>query len=89
VLLQKLLADRFHLAVHNETRELPTFELTSARRDRSLGPRLLPSDFDCAAYAAAPHAPPDPARTPNCATRINAGALSGKAMSMTQLAASR
>jgi uncharacterized protein (TIGR03435 family) len=88
VFLQTLLADRFHLAVHQETRDRPTFTLVLARSDRKLGPQLIPSDFDCAAYAAAPHAPPDPARTPNCATRINIGALSGKAIPMTQLATS-
>lgn len=88
ILLQTLLADRFHLVVHKETREMPTFALVPARGDRKLGPQLTQSDFDCAAYAAAPHAPPDPARTPNCATRINPGALSGKAITMAQLATS-
>jgi uncharacterized protein (TIGR03435 family) len=74
--------------VHNETRELPTFALVVARNDAKPGPQLIKSDFDCAAYAAAPHALPDPGRTPNCGTRINFGSMSGKAIPMSQVAAS-
>ena len=87
-LLRVLLQDRFKLAVHNETRELPTFALVLARKDGKLGPQLIKSGFDCAAYRAGPHPPPEPGRTPNCATRIGMGALSGKAIAMTQLATS-
>jgi uncharacterized protein (TIGR03435 family) len=85
-LLRALLKDRFKLAVHNETRELPVFALVVARSDGKLGPQLSKSAFDCAAYQAGPHGPPEPGRTPNCATRIGPGALSGKAIPMTQLA---
>ena len=87
-LLRALLKDRFKLAVHDETREMPVFALVIARSDGRLGPQLNKSSFDCAAYMAGPHAPPDPGRTPNCATRIGLGSLSGKAIPMTQLAAS-
>ena len=87
-LLRVLLKDRFKLVVHNETRELAIFALVLARSDGKPGPQLTRSAFDCAAYRAGPHAPPEPGRTPNCATRINAGALSGKAIPMTQLATS-
>lgn len=88
IFLRTLLRDRFKIVVHNETRELPTFALVLARSDGKLGPKLIRSDFDCDAYRAAPHAPPEPGRTPDCATRINPGALSGKAINMAQLAAS-
>ncbi len=84
-LLQALLKGRFALAAHNETREMPILTLTLARKDGKLGPRLTPSDFDCAAWRAVAHALPEPGRTPNCATRIGPGALSGKAISMAQL----
>jgi len=87
-LLRALLKDRFKLAVHNETRELPIFALVLARSDGKLGPQLTKSAFDCAAWRAGPHPPPEPGRTPNCATRIGPGALSGKAIPMTQLATS-
>jgi uncharacterized protein (TIGR03435 family) len=88
VFLRALLADRFELAVHNETRQLPIFALVPARSDGRLGQHLTKSDFDCAAYMAAPHALPDAQRTPACGTRINIGMLSGKSIAMTQLATS-
>jgi uncharacterized protein (TIGR03435 family) len=87
-LLRTLLKDRFKLAAHNETRETPIFSLVVARSDGKLGPQLIKSDFDCAAYRASTHAPPEPGRTPNCATRINPGALYGKAIPMSMLATS-
>ena len=87
-LLQALLKDRFKLAVHNEKRELPIYALILARSDGRLGPQLSKSAFDCAAYMASPHGPPEAGHTPSCATRIGLGTLSGKAISMTQLATS-
>jgi uncharacterized protein (TIGR03435 family) len=49
LMLQALLADRFKLAVHGETRERPVFALVVARNDGRLGPGLLPSKVDCEA----------------------------------------
>jgi uncharacterized protein (TIGR03435 family) len=43
-MLQALLADRFKLAVHRETRQLPIFELLLARSDGALGPRMKQSE---------------------------------------------
>jgi len=86
--LQALLTDRFKLAIHNETRESPIFTLVLARSAGRLGPQLIKSDFDCAAYVASPHALPDPARTPPCGMRSNFGALSAKAIAIRQLATS-
>jgi bla regulator protein blaR1 len=88
VFLRALLKDRFKLVAHNETRDMPIFALVVARRDGKLGPQLTKSDFDCAAYRASTHAPPEPGRTPNCSTRINLGALNGKAILMSTLATS-
>lgn len=88
VLLQALLKERFKMTAHTETREQPVFALTVAKSDGKLGPKLSQSTFDCAAYFAAPHAPPEPGRTPNCATRIGLGTLFGKAIPMAQLATS-
>jgi bla regulator protein BlaR1 len=46
-MLRTLLADRFGLRVHEETREGPIYELVVDRADRKLGPRLLPPTEDC------------------------------------------
>ena len=46
-LLRSLLADRFKLNTHTETRELPLYELVLARSDGRLGPDLRPSKSDC------------------------------------------
>jgi uncharacterized protein (TIGR03435 family) len=46
-LLQGLLADRFALEVHTETREVPIYALVLARGDGRLGAKLTPSTDDC------------------------------------------
>jgi len=47
LLLRTLLADRFKLKTHTETRELPFYELVLARSDGRLGPDMKPSKSDC------------------------------------------
>src|SRR3954463_203404 len=46
-LLRSLLADRFKLKTHTESRELPMYDLVLARNDGRLGPELKPSTSDC------------------------------------------
>jgi uncharacterized protein (TIGR03435 family) len=46
-MVRTLLEDRFKLAVHDETRELPIYALTLARGNGRLGPKLVRSDVDC------------------------------------------
>jgi uncharacterized protein (TIGR03435 family) len=46
-LLRSLLADRFKLKAHTESRELPVYDLVLARSDGRLGPELKPSQSDC------------------------------------------
>ena len=47
-MLRTLLADRFTLKTHTETRELPIYDLVLARSDGRLGPDMRPSKSDCA-----------------------------------------
>jgi uncharacterized protein (TIGR03435 family) len=49
IALQRLLADRFSLAVRREMREMPVYALVLARADGRLGPQLKRSAIDCAA----------------------------------------
>jgi uncharacterized protein (TIGR03435 family) len=46
-MLKTLLADRFKLKVHTETRELPVYALVVARSDGQLGRTMTPSKDDC------------------------------------------
>jgi uncharacterized protein (TIGR03435 family) len=50
LMVQALLAERFKLQTHAETRQGPAYALMLARRDGRLGPRLKPTTVDCAAY---------------------------------------
>ena len=49
LMMQRLLAERFGLVVHTESREIPVYALTLARRDGQLGPNITPADRDCVA----------------------------------------
>jgi len=51
-MLQSLLADRFKLVAHRETRELPIFALVMARSDGRPGEQLRRSSTDCASVFA-------------------------------------
>jgi uncharacterized protein (TIGR03435 family) len=96
-MLQSLLADRFKLVAHRETRELPIFALVPARSDRKLGENLRPASTDCAAMLAerARAGQPGPAMAgdrPTCgmvvspwSIRIGAGPVSQLAMVLTQM----
>ena len=57
-MLRTLLADRFKLKTHVESREAPIYALVLARADGRLGPDIKPSTTDCAGQ--------DPATTSPC-----------------------
>jgi uncharacterized protein (TIGR03435 family) len=46
-MLKTLLADRFKLKVHTESREIPIYALVVAREDGQLGPNITRSTADC------------------------------------------
>ena len=48
LMMRRLLADRFKLVAHAETRELEAYTLTKARSDGKLGGQLRPSEGNCA-----------------------------------------
>jgi uncharacterized protein (TIGR03435 family) len=47
IMLRGLLADRFKLKAHIETREVPIYELVLARGDKRLGPKMKASTDTC------------------------------------------
>jgi hypothetical protein len=80
LMVRRLLAERFSLKTHLETRELPRDGLVMSRGDRRLGPRLRPSKIDCPAIIAArgpdyrpPTDPPQPGDPPRCTSRFRIG----------------
>ena len=91
MMLRTLLADRFKLVMHKETKELPIFDLVLARQDGKLGPQLRPAAVDCAARAAAARAgtPPPSSGPPGpgfCGTTMNPVSVRGGGATMAMLA---
>ena len=93
LMLRAMLADRFKLKTHIEPRESQAYDLVLARADKKLGPKLVPSEVDCAAEQAAARAAggPAPAFPPagapmRCGMRMMPGNISGGAIPLTQLA---
>jgi len=50
LMVRALLADRFKLKTHLETRDLPIYALVQARPDGKLGPKMSPTTFDCKSW---------------------------------------
>jgi len=93
LMMQALLAERFQLAVHTESREAPIYTLVFARNDQKLGPKIHPSTTDCAALARGRQSQPGPPPMPAfgepmlCGMRMGPGTLSAGNVTMTALAA--
>jgi uncharacterized protein (TIGR03435 family) len=92
LMLRNLLAERFQLTVHRETKEVPIYTLVMARGDGKLGPQMHASATDCAAVMSAmrgrggPPAPPAPGERMPCSLRMFPGSLAGGASTIAQLA---
>ena len=92
-MMRALLADRFKLKAHLETREMPLYELVLAKSDGKLGPNLKTTKTDCAAMARGrrggpPPAPPQPGEPIECGFMIGPGNMNAGGMPMTELARS-
>ena len=89
-MMDSLLADRFKLETHRETREMPVYALVLTRADGRLGPQVKPSTVDCEAIAAAAKSGDAPAPAsfggPRCGININNNVLRMSAKRMTDLA---
>ena len=91
-MVRALLADRFKLVAHNETREMPIFSLVVARADGKLGAKLSDAKVDCdARFAAArrggpPSAFPAPGQPIECGFMIAPGNMNVGGMAMLELA---
>jgi len=74
LMLQGMLADRFQLVTHRETRELPVYALVLARKDGKLGPKLTEAmEGGCKAFdPTQPRTPPEPGKPPvlNCGQQM-------------------
>lgn len=90
VMARALLAERFNLKVHAETRQLPIYALVLARSDRKLGAQLRQSGVDCGAIArtaarGTPPPPTPPGERPSCGLRTVPGRFTGGGVTMPQL----
>jgi uncharacterized protein (TIGR03435 family) len=92
LMMRSLLAERFKLVMHNETREASIYALVKARADGKLGPRMNPSTTDCAALARGrgpgppPPGPPQPGERPPCGMFGGLGRFAAGAVTMPQFA---
>jgi uncharacterized protein (TIGR03435 family) len=86
-MMQHLLADRFQLVVHRETRDLPVFNLVLARSDGRLGPQLKVSTANCQALMAGRDRPPSSSVAAACGFGQGPGIIKGGGFPLPQLAA--
>jgi uncharacterized protein (TIGR03435 family) len=76
LMARALLADRFKLKTHLETRSAPIYALVVARPDGKLGPKLSPMTFDCKSWLAARNRGERVAPPPSNGERLTCGSQS-------------
>jgi uncharacterized protein (TIGR03435 family) len=91
LMLRTLLAERFNLKAHNETREQPIYALVLAKRDGGFGPELRRSAADCEAIRVAratsrPDLAPPPVDPLPCSSSMMFGRLTMRDMPLDILA---
>jgi uncharacterized protein (TIGR03435 family) len=88
-MLRELLADRFKLVAHTETRQEPIWAIVLARRDGKLGPKLRSATVTCAELRALwkPREPgePDPCGTRSFVNALVTGTMSVRGFTLDQL----
>jgi uncharacterized protein (TIGR03435 family) len=87
LMLRKLLAERFKMAAHEETREAPIYVLALAKPDGSLGPRLRRSETTCPLPDPS-SPPPSAAFAGQCVYTVGYGVLKGRGTPIARLALS-
>jgi uncharacterized protein (TIGR03435 family) len=94
-MMQSLLAERFKLVAHRETKEQQIYTLVLARSDGRLGKQIQPATTDCAALAAArgrgtgpagPPQPPPPGGRPECGLMMGPASFEAGSTTLTELA---
>jgi len=89
LMMRALLAERFKLATHNESRELPVYALVPARTDARPGPQLKKSEADCGAgRGSAPPAaavPLAPGQVPSCGVVVGFGSIRARGTTLAAL----
>ncbi len=91
LMMRSLLAERFKLSVHRESRDMPVYHLVLARNDGKLGPELKPSSIDCRALIEARMAqglkpePPQPGERPQCGAWVGFGELTAGGQPLREL----
>lgn len=86
-MVRRLLADRFNMVAHRETREQPIYALVMARSDGTLGPQIRASA--CTGKASLPSGPLEPGRQPQVpcgGAQSRPGSLAGRWLTMDDVA---
>jgi uncharacterized protein (TIGR03435 family) len=92
-MVRAMLADRFKLITHRETRDMPIYALVVARSDGKFGPNMKVNPLDCdavfrAGRGGAPPPPPQPGEPIQCGFMIGPGTMTAGGMLLGELARS-